>query len=258
MAGLVNVIVVARSRLFREGLQLIISGAKFSANSATASFVQALELLRTGAVQADLIIGSPAPDSKGEFPAITTLRHEFPNAKIVVLTRTAAVLDNKHVLQQGVWGLFSKDLSAEALRHALELVLLGGTVESIARIYPTPSASDPPEPTKRNGSHIGIDSREPADLSGREKQALQCLVSGMSNKLIAKHLGISEQTVKVHLRSLLRKLKVQNRTQAAIWAMARATARARSAIIPALPPISDGAEPRFEVWVQGARAPIEA
>jgi two-component system, NarL family, nitrate/nitrite response regulator NarL len=56
-------------------------------------------------------------------------------------------------------------------------------------------------------------------LSPREQEILQSLVTGASNKLIAIKLGITEATVKVHLKTLLRKIDVNNRTQAAIWAM---------------------------------------
>jgi two-component system nitrate/nitrite response regulator NarL len=56
-------------------------------------------------------------------------------------------------------------------------------------------------------------------LSPREQDILQALVSGSSNKVIAFKLGITEATVKVHLKTLLRKIDVNNRTQAAIWAM---------------------------------------
>jgi DNA-binding NarL/FixJ family response regulator len=58
-----------------------------------------------------------------------------------------------------------------------------------------------------------------ADLSDRENQILGCLVSGMPNKLIARKLNIAEATVKVHIKGLLRKLRVSNRTQAAILAL---------------------------------------
>jgi two-component system nitrate/nitrite response regulator NarL len=54
-------------------------------------------------------------------------------------------------------------------------------------------------------------------ISERESQILRCLVRGESNKSIARELGIAETTVKVHIKSLLRKLCVSNRTQAAIW-----------------------------------------
>ncbi|TPG21598.1 DNA-binding response regulator [Sphingomonas koreensis] len=56
-------------------------------------------------------------------------------------------------------------------------------------------------------------------LSDREIEILRCLVIGYPNKLISRRLDISEATVKVHVKAVLRKLKVQNRTQAAIYAL---------------------------------------
>ena len=56
-------------------------------------------------------------------------------------------------------------------------------------------------------------------LTPRVHEILQALVTGSSNKMIAIRLGITEATVKVHLKTLLRKIDVNNRTQAAIWAM---------------------------------------
>src|SRR4029077_4066036 len=54
-------------------------------------------------------------------------------------------------------------------------------------------------------------------LSTREKSILGCLISGDSNKCIARKMDIAEATVKVHVKAILRKIRVQNRTQAAIW-----------------------------------------
>ena len=56
-------------------------------------------------------------------------------------------------------------------------------------------------------------------LSPREKSILRCLIEGDSNKCIARKIDIAEATVKVHVKAILRKVRVQNRTQAAIWGM---------------------------------------
>jgi DNA-binding NarL/FixJ family response regulator len=56
-------------------------------------------------------------------------------------------------------------------------------------------------------------------LSHRERQVLTCLAHGQSNKEIARVFNISEATVKVHLKAILRKINMHNRTQAAIWAI---------------------------------------
>ncbi len=60
-------------------------------------------------------------------------------------------------------------------------------------------------------------------LSSREAEILQCLVRGASNKDIARNLDMAEATVKVHLKAILRKIRVKNRTQAAIWAIGNLT-----------------------------------
>jgi two-component system nitrate/nitrite response regulator NarL len=65
----------------------------------------------------------------------------------------------------------------------------------------------------------GEDLAGPLVLSDREQQILRCLVNGQPNKVIARELGIAETTVKVHVKSVLRKIRASNRTQAAMWAV---------------------------------------
>jgi two-component system nitrate/nitrite response regulator NarL len=61
------------------------------------------------------------------------------------------------------------------------------------------------------------------ELSTREKCILRCLIFGDSNKVVARKMDIAEATVKVHIKAILRKIRAQNRTQAAIWAMNNAS-----------------------------------
>jgi two-component system, NarL family, nitrate/nitrite response regulator NarL len=100
-------------------------------------------------------------------------------------------------------------MSPEALIRSLQLVMLG------QQILPTgfmtsllqKEASEP------------VAERPSRGLSPREVQILRHLMTGHSNKAIARALDISEATVKVHLKALLRKVQASNRTQAAVWAM---------------------------------------
>jgi two-component system nitrate/nitrite response regulator NarL len=64
----------------------------------------------------------------------------------------------------------------------------------------------------------GVDRRERGGLSFREASILRCLMDGDSNKVIARKCDIAETTVKVHIKAILRKIGVKNRTQAALWA----------------------------------------
>ena len=100
-----------------------------------------------------------------------------------------------------------KNVSPEALIQSLQLVMLG------EKVFPTNLASMLLDMTAVSPQH------SIRGLSPREQEILQALVTGASNKMIAYKLGITEATVKVHLKTLLRKIDVNNRTQAAIWAM---------------------------------------
>jgi len=77
-------------------------------------------------------------------------------------------------------------------------------------------AVDRPNPKKNGGE---ADQEYMSQLSGREAAILKGLVQGASNKVIAYQLRITEATVKVHVKAILRKIRVKNRTQAAIWAL---------------------------------------
>jgi two-component system nitrate/nitrite response regulator NarL len=69
------------------------------------------------------------------------------------------------------------------------------------------------------GESLETDVDDMPRLSDRERCILNCLIAGDSNKTIARKIDIAEATVKVHVKAILRKVRVQNRTQAAIWAM---------------------------------------
>jgi two-component system nitrate/nitrite response regulator NarL len=75
-----------------------------------------------------------------------------------------------------------------------------------------PTALIEPEPSAQ-------DAEPSSNLSSRETAILNALVQGASNKIIAYRLSITEATVKVHVKAILRKIQVRNRTQAAIWAL---------------------------------------
>src|SRR5258708_10352833 len=66
---------------------------------------------------------------------------------------------------------------------------------------------------------VGTEYTLAPQLSTREKSILRCLIEGDSNKCIARKIDIAEATVKVHVKAILRKIRVQKRTQAAIWGM---------------------------------------
>jgi two-component system nitrate/nitrite response regulator NarL len=137
------------------------------------------------------------------------LTHQQHGAKIVVLVREAEILELSPDEIAALSGALTWDLSTGAFVQSLRLICSGERVlprDLPGRRLPAPTDIEP----QPGGYH----------LSPREREVLLQVVEGHPNKVIARHLHIAEATVKVHLKSLQRKIRVSNRTQAAIWALA--------------------------------------
>jgi DNA-binding NarL/FixJ family response regulator len=134
---------------------------------------------------------------------ITSIRTDFPQARIIVLTTFDGDEDIYRALQAGARGYLLKGMTGEELMDAIRSVYAGKS-----RI-PAPVA-------ERLAERMSAPS-----LTARETEVLQLIVGGNSNKEIAAALYISEATVKTHINSLLSKLGVTDRTQAATTALQR-------------------------------------
>jgi len=142
--------------------------------------------------------------------------HQRRGAKIVVLAHAVDTLEVSPDTIGRLSGFLTYDLSAAAFVRCLRLICSG------ERVLPNDLAlgKKAPDPLPDSESRFGGD-----HLSPREKEILSHVVEGHSNKEIARHLNIAEATVKVHLKSVLRKIRVGNRTQAAIWALSNLPGR---------------------------------
>ena len=139
----------------------------------------------------------------GGVEAIATIRREFPDARLIVLTTYDGDEDIYRSLQAGAKGYLLKDMFFEELETAIR------TVHAGSRRIPAAIAERLAE--RMAGS----------DLTARELEVLELIVRGQSNKEIGASLKISEATVKSHVNSLLSKLGVTDRTQAATTALQR-------------------------------------
>jgi len=152
--------------------------------------------------------------------SIRLLRSLLPDGKIVLVGETDGRIGPILALSPDacIFNLGSRD----ALIKVLELTFLDQRVFVFAKSIATTSKED----VEFTESTRGLQSDDPYQLginghclSPREGQILTSLAQGNSNKAIARIYNLSEATVKVHLKAILRKTKAQNRTQAAIWAV---------------------------------------
>jgi DNA-binding NarL/FixJ family response regulator len=130
-------------------------------------------------------------------------RRAYPATKVILMSGVANKDVASAAMSQGADGFIPKRLAAKSMVNAVKFVLAG------ERYFPFDFA-------EQNTS--GTSSNVFSDLSEREMQTLEHLCVGLSNKEIARNLGIQEVTVKLHVKNLLAKLRVSNRTQAALLA----------------------------------------
>lgn len=154
-------------------------------------------------------------------------REKHPKVPVALLSGIAEPEDVQRAMDLGAIGYFPKTLSGRALLKAIELVLTG------EKFIPVDSKSNGLMPSYFNDDNINkmpvslpLKTSAPAmpyhlpvskvRLTPRENDVLMCLCRGQSNKDIARNLGLQDVTVKLHVRSICRKLDVTNRTQAVL------------------------------------------
>ncbi|MCW2242414.1 LuxR C-terminal-related transcriptional regulator [Azospirillum canadense] len=203
----VSIFLIDANKLFREGMKALFSDGEFRVTNEAANAEGMLSGAEGEAPQ--LIMLDPA-STRDTVQAVTALKGRFPEARLVLLATELDTTEMANAIQAGADAFLMKDISPAALAQSLRLVMMG------EKVFPTHLAAlliAGKVNANANGPSM------PKGLSGREVQLVQRLLLGDSNKMIAIHLNITEATVKVHLKSLLRKINVSNRTQAAIWAL---------------------------------------
>jgi two-component system nitrate/nitrite response regulator NarL len=212
--GQIDIIVVDANNLFRAGLVSLLCKMGFE-RVEEAGDISELSRISDG-LPPKIVL---AELSSGLAQAMETIKQVgawAPETRVVFLANDLDLELLSTCYAAGAFGFLLKNISRSALAESLKLVAAG------EKIFPSRLASL----LSGLASKIG-DVHAPAavlagyKLSVREIAILRCLVNGQSNKVIAATLDISESTVKVHLKSILRKTGARNRTQAAIWAIDR-------------------------------------
>jgi two-component system nitrate/nitrite response regulator NarL len=209
----IRVSILGKNEIVREGLKRILLDQSFVVETAVADPDQLVKTLN-GKSQPDLLIVDAHSDNEN-YDVCRRLHEQCPDSHVVLMADEFRAENVAAALRAGVDGYLVKAISCEPLGGALRLIALG------EKVVPSQIVDSLMDPLWRNGSTSWNTNKLDLNLSDREIEILRCLISGDANKIIARRLDITEATVKVHIKAILRKLRVMNRTQAAIWAVTR-------------------------------------
>ncbi len=220
----IGIMIVDDHPLFRQGLRRVLEAeADMEVISEVADGAEALRKARE--LTPDVVIMDINLPSINGLQVTRRLKEELPG--IAVITLTAYHDDEQifHAIRAGAAAYYPKEVTPRKLVEAVRQVAKGHYVIE-DNVFDKPQVAA--WLLKEFGQLEGVwgDADELfMPLSPREMEILQLITRGMSNKEIARELGISHQTVKNHITSILRKLAVNDRTQAALYALRRGWVR---------------------------------
>ena len=206
-----RILVIDDHPLFRKGVMQLIAMAPQlelvgEASNGEQGVAKAKEL------DPDLVLLDLHMAGMGGIETLKAIREAGLDCRVVILTVSDNAEDLVAAIRAGADGYLIKDMEPEDLLAAIDQALNGQTVIGerlngmLARAIREEAAA-----TQRDG----------ASLTEREQEILSGLAQGLSNKLIARRLEITEATVKVHVKNLLKKLGFRSRLEAAVWAVGR-------------------------------------
>ena len=205
-----RVLLIDDHALFRVGLQELLErrGLDVIAEGDCLKGIEIVAEKKPDVVLLDMRM----PDMTGT-EVLSVLRQHYPNMPISMLTTSREEADVIEALQLGAQGYLLKDMEPNELIDALQQIIQGNTVvaKELTSILAKAVQGEPPSSSKQASS---LD-----DLTPREREILCHLADGQSNKVIARNLGISDGTVKLHVKAILRKLEVHSRVEAAVIAV---------------------------------------
>jgi DNA-binding NarL/FixJ family response regulator len=195
--------------LFRDGLASLLAAWGHDVVGQAADGTTAVQLATR--LRPDVVLMDVAMPGGGGLGATREIAIASPDVAIVMLTASEDIDDLFDAIKAGARGYLLKNLESAELRGMLEAVARGE-----AAITPAIAARILTELARPSGPAVqtaGPGSRDPDRLTERELDVLRLVVAGRRNKEMAGDLGISENTVKFHLRNILDKLHAQSRAE---------------------------------------------
>lgn len=210
-SGLISVLLIDDHSLFRAGLAELLTRRGIRV---VASVNNGVEGIRQAAVgRPDIILlDIRMPDLSG-LEVLSRLRSVNIRVPVVMVTTSRDEQEVSHALRNGANGYLLKDMEPDDLIEALREVMRGETVVAPELAVTLARALQGQAHDDRHSQN------KLTDLTPREKQILGYIAEGGSNKAIGRDLGITDGTVKLHVKSILRKLRVHSRVEAAVIAV---------------------------------------
>ncbi len=221
MANTISVIIADDHPLFREGLRNVLeSHEDLHVVGEAADGDQAVQLAQE--LKPDVVLMDVSMPTTNGLQATRILKALQPEVNVVVLTAYDDEEQVYHAIRAGAAAYHAKDVSPERLVDVIRIVVGGQYVIGSAILNEDGMNQWLLTEARRFGGGVLDDGDQfMTPLSAREMEILELIIQGMSNKEIAYHLGISHQTVKNHITTILGKLGVADRTQAAVYALRR-------------------------------------
>lgn len=218
MAEPIRVVLVDDHTLFRKGLaELLEHSGAVKVVGITGNADEAGRLLREQ--KPDVVMMDLNMPARDGISLLRDFRAEGLHVPTLFLTVSNAESDLAAALRAGARGYLLKDMEPDDVVDAVRRAARGETVVAPAMTAQLVNLVD----NKRNTPESLLN-----QLTGREREILQHLARGESNKAIARALGISQETVKLHVRHVLAKLNLSSRVEAAVFAVERKLAEDRS------------------------------
>jgi DNA-binding NarL/FixJ family response regulator len=218
------IILIGKSILLREGLARILRSANFRILAS----VSCADDLLPGKLQQHqplFLFVHTGDDFGAAVEQIELFRDQHPDRRIAMVADHYRQGDLVAAFLAGANGYFVDVMACDVFVKSIELMMMGETIFPPAVLSfvldldgATLGEAAPPD---ENNQEMLIRTKNTLapQLSTRQKLILRCLIEGHSNKCIARKIDISDETVKVHIKAILQKIRVHNRTQAAVWGM---------------------------------------
>jgi len=232
--GIATIVIEPRS-LVREALVSLMASHSYRVVGSVASTTDIENPLLVVDAPRLVILGALPVDEAAT--AAANIRKRWPETKIILLFDRTSAADCQTLLASEIDGFIPLFASPDTLVGTLQQIIKANLRILILKteISPMPSSMEcqekvyevglaPNNPAPGGDAEDGAVDRTNSlrivhGLSQREEEILKSVVRGHSNKMIARTCGVTDATIKVHMKSILRKIRVANRTQAAIWAL---------------------------------------